>query len=211
MDYLFLLVGRFILAFVLLACLNPYFIGLPILICDEHNNVTNFLETSQSLFYWITYSYHEDDTYTKLYASLSQSLFYWITYSYYRWQYTIFPFISVSILILLDYLFLSCIIIILILFSWSGLNPYFIGLPILIMYHYYSYIVLLKWSQSLFYWITYSYNFLFYVISISSSLNPYFIGLPILITSKYSIGDLYECLNPYFIGLPILILRGFVW
>ena len=61
--------------------LNPYFIGLPILIIEYMRVICNY-QMSQSLFYWITYSYdwlkfieHNDKT-------------------------------PVSILILLDYLFL---------------------------------------------------------------------------------------------------------
>ena len=61
--------------------LNPYFIGLPILIAFDLKGKENDAFGSQSLFYWITYSYnikqfHENTEY------LSQSLFYWITYSY---------------------------------------------------------------------------------------------------------------------------------
>ena len=64
---------------------------------------------SQSLFYWITYSYQEvEDKLKKLLLKLSQSLFYWITYSY------------GAVHILLGE-------------NVNGLNPYFIGLPILIL------------------------------------------------------------------------------
>ena len=60
-------------------------------------------------------------------------------------------------------------------------NPYFIGLPILIMYLFYHPMVLLMF-QSLFYWITYSYKDEFYrSLNQRSGFNPYFIGLPILI------------------------------
>ena len=63
-----------------------------------------------------------------------------------------------------------------------GLNPYFIGLPILIgdNYEYSNQ----KWG----------------------CLNPYFIGLPILMLNEdvHSI-EYGNGLNPYFIGLPILI------
>ena len=38
-------------------CLNPYFIGLPILIMNNNNNNNVQNQKSQSLFYWITYSY----------------------------------------------------------------------------------------------------------------------------------------------------------
>ena len=110
----------------------------------------------------------------------SQSLFYWITYSYKKyWGYRSILKI-VSILILLDYLFLwgsfkAG------LRGWYGLNPYFIGLPILILiYECFCYFL--------------------------NGLNPYFIGLPILI--NYDIASsttIRGSLNPYFIGLPILI------
>ena len=64
---------------------------------------------------------------------MSQSLFYWITYSYNAIRigegndYT-----KVSILILLDYLFLCIQNYVEGVLSLCGLNPYFIGLPILI-------------------------------------------------------------------------------
>ena len=62
-------------------------------------------------------------------------------------------------------------------------------------------------SQSLFYWITYSYNEgSSLVVKFYNCLNPYFIGLPILIFELQEIlkgGE--KGLNPYFIGLPILI------
>ena len=61
--------------------LNPYFIGLPILIDEEIADECLAQILSQSLFYWITYSYNE--------------LFYAQVMS-----------VNVSILILLDYLFL---------------------------------------------------------------------------------------------------------
>ena len=87
-------------------------------------------------------------------------------------------------------------------------------------------------SQSLFYWIIYSYSFLqFLLLDILACLNPYFIGLSILIAQPKD-GQLYSqevsililldylflqgtesskkpslhCLNPYFIGLSILII-----
>ena len=88
---------------------------------------------------------------------------------------------KVSILILLDYLFL---------FErkfrevgkGKGFNPYFTGLPILIANLY-----LLLVSSSL------------------SSFNPYFTGLPILITWNSKELFIWACFNPYFTGLPILI------
>ena len=85
-----------------------------------------------------------------------QSLFYWITYSYME-ELLLFcvRFLRVSILILLDYLFLY----------YFGLcfrrkstcfNPYFTGLPILMLTNLTPYEAKNKF-QSLFYWITYSY------------------------------------------------------
>ena len=64
---------------------------------------------------------------------MSQSLFYWIIYSYKVIKYGEVNFMPVSILILLDYLFLSLKEV----YLESGnefacLNPYFIGLSILI-------------------------------------------------------------------------------
>ena len=88
-------------------CLNPYFTGLSILI-EVENKGGFWLAVSQSLFYWIIYSY------VRIFKSLINS------------------FVSVSILILLDYLFLSSVII------TDGTSC--------------------KKSQSLFYWIIYSYD-----------------------------------------------------
>ena len=90
---------------------------------------------------------------------------------------------KVSILILLDYLFL--------LFIYYKLNddeksfnPYFIGLPILIKGERAILYTCSQRFQSLFYWITYSYfEFLLSNREIFESFNPYFIGLPILITN----------------------------
>ena len=64
----------------------------------------------------------------------------------------------------------------------GGFNPYFIGLPILIQLK----MELILWMgskfQSLFYWITYSYYpFGNEKIKFDLGFNPYFIGLPILI------------------------------
>ena len=89
----------------------------------------------------------------------------------------------VSILILLDYLFLYS------LFDnkyflIGCFNPYFIGLPILMI-------------------IGVSYRF-----NNGARFNPYFIGLPILIGYKNYLSDFDGCFNPYFIGLPILIFKG---
>ena len=65
---------------------------------------------SQSLFYWITYSYRGSYWNAGFTLTGSQSLFYWITYSYMR-RYLGF-----------QHKFIDC------------LNPYFIGLPILILF-----------------------------------------------------------------------------
>ena len=62
----------------------------------------------QSLFYWITYSYSDAKISEQKTVKLFQSLFYWITYSY---NYRDFYIRVLS----------------------SGFNPYFIGLPILIV------------------------------------------------------------------------------
>ena len=65
--------------------------------------------------------------------------------------------------------------------------------------------ILIK-SQSLFYWITYSYiQQLHETDPELQGLNPYFIGLPILIRFLYDYRNGPGSLNPYFIGLPILI------
>ena len=61
-------------------------------------------------------------------------------------------------------------------------------------------------SQSLFYWIIYSYsNITIDPSGVVPSLNPYFIGLSILINPVSGFTILIEGLNPYFIGLSILI------
>ena len=67
------------------------------------------------------------------------------------------------------------------------------------------------WSQSLFYWIIYSYPlFLNTDVKRKDSLNPYFIGLSILIIMKKNLKEKMEKgLNPYFIGLSILINSSF--
>ena len=64
--------------------------------------------------------------------------------------------VKVSILILLDYLFLSCLIQYLNLIHKYRFNPYFIGLPILIWFSKKA-AAAKTLFQSLFYWITYSY------------------------------------------------------
>ena len=88
---------------------------------------------------------------------MSQSLFYWITYSYNCLQRPEVEPSVVSILILLDYLFLLAELLINTQRELCCLNPYFIGLPILIM----------KIQRK--------------IKELLKCLNPYFIGLPILI------------------------------
>ena len=90
------------------ASLNPYFIGLSTLIWRQFSGTFNMQRKSQSLFYWIIYSYERTyivhlapakvsilillDYLLLLYSSFdilncsswSQSLFYWIIYSYKR-------------------------------------------------------------------------------------------------------------------------------
>ena len=91
---------------------------------------------SQSLFYWIIYSYSYEKRSEKwIKTRKSQSLFYWIIYSY-----------QINIEILNE--------------KGSGLNPYFTGLSILILGSVYK-------NKSIF-----------------ESLNPYFTGLSILIGKK---------------------------
>ena len=64
---------------------------------------------------------------------------------------------------------------------YYSLNPYFTGLSILIMYQIMLIISYLLKSQSLFYWIIYSYFMrLSYPTDSFTSLNPYFTGLSIL-------------------------------
>ena len=90
---------------------------------------------------------------------------------------------TVSILILLDYLFL---------YDDAdeddeeeiSFNPYFTGLPILIM----------KLSKKL--------------LRKKLSFNPYFTGLPILICPVSWFCPMEDSFNPYFTGLPILIKRS---
>ena len=85
---------------------NPYFTGLPILMVGELKFGLKYVEF-QSLFYWITYSYTREVPTRNSHAT------------------------SVSILILLDYLFLLLFLKKVSLYSSSGFNPYFTGLPIL--------------------------------------------------------------------------------
>ena len=68
--------------------------------------------------------------------------------------------------------------------------------------------------QSLFYWITYSYDSVSQEMRIPlECFNPYFTGLPILIKC-YDL-QLHEFLqkgfNPYFTGLPILIIKILIY
>ena len=90
-------------------------------------------------------------------------------------------FFLVSILILLDYLFLSGSTL------TQGeaqkrLNPYFTGLSILIPGEVEYFMLSFRPSQSLFYWIIYSYYSRDCVyVKGSGRLNPYFTGLSILI------------------------------
>ena len=77
-----------------------------------------------------------------------------------------------------------------IIIAWDILlsfNPYFIGLPILII------TLTEKLQQE------------------KDSFNPYFIGLPILIRNNClnTISTIRSSFNPYFIGLPILILKNY--
>ena len=56
LDYLFLYMKN-LLQLSSLTCLNPYFIGLPILMRVVPPPLIGWGRESQSLFYWITYSY----------------------------------------------------------------------------------------------------------------------------------------------------------
>ena len=159
-----------------------------------------------------------------------QSLFYWITYSYPWEPYQMEKNIGVSILILLDYLFLLYCVYIELNFD-TGFNPYFTGLPILIQ-SYGVYCPVTSKFQSLFYWITYSYlkaNFsgknhdvvsililLDYLFLLSNELfertvSTAFQSLFYWITYSYRSGTrslaALSSFNPYFTGLPILIKR----
>ena len=115
---------------------------------------------------------------------MSQSLFYWIIYSYdLKSQGLYYYQLLVSILILLDYLFLSCYL------KSNSINIDLVSILILLDYLFLSDIMKTLRITSI------------------KGLNPYFTGLSILIGSKTD--DLYRllsCLNPYFTGLSILIL-----
>ena len=67
-------------------------------------------------------------------------------------------------------------------------------------------------SQSLFYWIIYSYNPWDNLDDLDlPGLNPYFIGLSILILLTIFFRSSFICsLNPYFIGLSILIILDYM-
>ena len=111
--------------------LNPYFIGLPILIIIK--SISSYL-CIVSILILLDYLF--------LYMNL-------LSLKLKRGV--------VSILILLDYLFLSLNRKMDRLEMYQSLNPYFIGLPILIS-EYFCICWWRKLSQSLFYWITYSYE-----------------------------------------------------
>ena len=133
----------------------------------------------QSLFYWITYSYAAISL-SKSNASLLVSILILLDYLFLSRRFrSLRRRRNVSILILLDYLFLSSILICLLVFSLS-FNPYFIGLPILIRKH-----ALDNYSKD-------------------SSFNPYFIGLPILII-------LISCFNSSSSAVSILILLDYLF
>ena len=134
---------------------------------------------SQSLFYWIIYSYLLPLFRIYQCFQLSQSLFYWIIYSYSiaERRLAIFP---------------------------GSLNPYFIGLSILIGYRKLEKAELTL-SQSLFYWIIYSYHLLWYIIGKWKGLNPYFIGLSILIGITFK-GEVIKSVVSILILLDYLFL-----
>ena len=135
---------------------------------------------SQSLFYWIIYSYNRIQHYPRRGSQQSQSLFYWIIYSY-----------DDNIVYYID--------------QTCGLNPYFTGLSILMHLNRERKCGDQK-SQSLFYWIIYSYNNLFLLsfhlllVSILILLDYLFLLCLYKVIYKVQLG-----LNPYFTGLSILI------
>ena len=114
---------------------------------------------SQSLFYWIIYSYGVQFDLDTPGEVESQSLFYWIIYSY-GVQFdldtpgevesqSLFYWIIYSYLLVTKFTPEE---------DEEGLNPYFIGLSILILKKLSSVDSIFSWkSQSLFYWIIYSY------------------------------------------------------
>ena len=133
---------------------NPYFTGLPILIISVINilamKFVSILILLDYLFLFWSYSFL-----SKL-STQFQSLFYWITYSYQSQNFSLRLLYLVSILILLDYLFLLLQIKLTCEKETGGFNPYFTGLPILIIWTNSGGSISTKF-QSLFYWITYSY------------------------------------------------------
>ena len=146
-------------------CLNPYFIGLSILIIEYMRVICNY-QMSQSLFYWIIYSYIGKGSRLRATYGKSQSLFYWIIYSYF----------------IMKLLLLMAIMQSQSLFYW-------------IIYSYaVDYLSDAKYgskSQSLFYWIFYSYwKDKYKRSSLLWGLNPYFIGLSILIAGGIALGYL---------------------
>ena len=105
LDYLFLSI-KWCSFSIFCSSFNPYFTGLPILITRLEYTVERFNDRFQSLFYWITYSYSKERIVQEAIINLFQSLFYWITYSYILISFLSSLAVFVSILILLDYLFL---------------------------------------------------------------------------------------------------------
>ena len=134
-----------------------------------------------------------------------QSLFYWITYSYNSNEFRRRGKILVSILILLDYLFLLVVNSSPPLLSWA-----FQSLFYWITYSYkptWSISLRRRLFQSLFYWITYSYG---WSKQSTTSLKKLFQSLFYWITYSYYHTNPLKIsygagFNPYFIGLPILI------
>ena len=113
----------------------------------------------------------------------SQSLFYWIIYSYHYDANTKNSRNGVSILILLDYLFLCDKICHQLVRCCPRLNPYFIGLSILISERV-QHQKTRKRSQSLFYWIIYSYTH-----PLSNSFNALTVSILILLDYLFLLAD----------------------
>ena len=119
--------------------LNPYFTGLSILIINSLLRRIIIGQLSQSLFYWIIYSYGFAKSYNAIVRlAMSQSLFYWIIYSYLEliWHFQKYSccclnpyFTGLSILIIPLYFFGPRALEL----KAGGLNPYFTGLSILIL------------------------------------------------------------------------------
>ena len=134
LDYLFLYYSDIPIVDMIRVCLNPYFTGLSILIGYDKGLSKNQAR-SQSLFYWIIYSYLYNNINKLENMIKSQSLFYWIIYSYFilaekqtnkvKMSQSLFYWIIYSYnLILLDTDG-----------TVKSLNPYFTGLSILISCH----------------------------------------------------------------------------